>query len=98
MEGNNMITFKDNNEMSKFASEELGLEVEFAESVTYSPEEIEDVVEKNPGQDMIAHSTILDDDVTTVTLITTDYPEYKAWALMVEDIDKEEIKTLKFYE
>jgi hypothetical protein len=98
MEGINMRTFKDNNEMSKFASEELGIEVEFAESVTYSPDEIEEVVEKNPGQDMLAHSAMLDDNVTAITLITTDYPEYKAWALMVEDIDKEEVKTLKFYE
>lgn len=93
-----MKTFKDNIEMSKFASEELGFEVEFVESTTYTAEEIEEVVEKNPNQDMIAHSTMLDDEVTAVTLITTDYPEYKAWALLVEDIDKEEIKTLKFYD
>jgi hypothetical protein len=89
---------KDNNDMNRFASFKLGYEVEFAESTSYTAEEIEEVVEKNPGQDMIAHVTMLDDEVTAVTLITTEYPEYKPWGLLVEDIDKEEVKTLMFFD
>jgi hypothetical protein len=87
---------RDINDLNEFATLKLGYMITFAESTLFAPEEIEESVGKKPETDMLVHASTSDIN-DTVMLITTDYPEYKPWALLVQDEEGEQ-KSLEFFE
>jgi hypothetical protein len=78
-------------DLNKLTTEELGIGVEFAESVLMQPDEVNDVltdIDINPiTEDVLVHST--SDDDTVITIITSDYPEYVPYVLLKESEDGE---------
>jgi anti-sigma regulatory factor (Ser/Thr protein kinase) len=75
-------TIKD---LNKFASEKLGFDVQFAESVEYAPEEVMDILEEvELTENVLVHASGNDDDTITM-LITTNFPEYNYIALLIDN-------------
>lgn len=81
-------------DLNEFASKELGSDVAFEESILFTPDEIGDICSRRPKENMLVHS-MGREDFSTVMLLTTNYPMYEPWALIVED-DKGE-RTEKYF-
>jgi hypothetical protein len=75
---------KNIHELSKIASEKLGVKVELVESVLYHPEEVEDIIEVNDN--VLVHvGSHEENGEDSVIFITSDYPEYKPITVFIQD-------------
>jgi hypothetical protein len=77
-------------DLNKIASDELGIEVEFAESHEFHPEEVNELLEEEelkPFTENILVHSCSNEDNTITTILTGFYPEYEPYVLLKEDED-----------
>nr|8AIM_B Chain B, Uracil-DNA glycosylase inhibitor [Bacillus phage vB_BpuM-BpSp]8AIM_G Chain G, Uracil-DNA glycosylase inhibitor [Bacillus phage vB_BpuM-BpSp] len=73
--------YKNIEDLNKFASKILETEISFEESITFTPDEVEENIGEKPNRDKICHSTSLEDG-RVIMLLTELEPNYTPWKLL----------------
>ncbi|AMS01188.1 uracil-DNA-glycosylase inhibitor [Bacillus phage AR9] len=75
--------------LSDIIEKETGKQLVIQESILMLPEEVEEVIGNKPESDILVHTAYDESTDENVMLLTSDAPEYKPWALVIQDSNGE---------